>query len=80
MDTLKEDHITNRTIGGNGMNKLQPIKKAIILYTAVTVIEQLLNRPKNYLKDNSFVIPSDAKNATNSARRLLKAASQYCKK
>lgn len=62
------------------MNELQTIKKAIILYTAVTVIEQLLNRPKNYLKDNSFVIPSDAKNATDSAHRLLEAASQYCTK
>lgn len=30
------------------MQALQTIKKAIILYTAVTVIEQLLNRPKNY--------------------------------
>nr|DAZ21487.1 MAG TPA: hypothetical protein [Caudoviricetes sp.] len=29
------------------MQDLKPIKKAIILYAAVTVIEQLLNRPKN---------------------------------
>lgn len=29
------------------MLDLKPIKKAIILYAAVTVIEQLLNRPKN---------------------------------
>ncbi|MCJ1668570.1 hypothetical protein MT339_09190 [Staphylococcus sp. NRL 19/737] len=62
------------------MQDLKPIKKAIILYAAVTVIEQLLNRPKNYLDDNSFVIPSDAKNATDSDRRLLEAASQYCKR
>lgn len=64
------------------MNKLQPIKKAIILYTAVTVIEQLLDCSK----DNSvsikeaFVIPKDPENSTDSARRLLKAASQYCTK
>lgn len=62
------------------MKDLKPIKKAIILYAAVTVIEQLLNRPKNYLDDNSFVIPRDAKNANDSARRLLEAASRYCKK
>lgn len=61
------------------MRDLQPIKKAIILYAAVTVIEQLLNRPKNYLDDNSFVIPRDAKNATDSARRLLEAAMKHCK-
>lgn len=29
------------------MRDLKTIKKAIILYAAVTVIEQLLNRPKN---------------------------------
>lgn len=29
------------------MQDLKPIKKAIILYAAVTVIEQLLNRHKN---------------------------------
>lgn len=62
------------------MQDLKPIKKAIILYAAVTVIEQLLNRPKNYLDDNSFVIPNEAKNATDSARRLLEAASRYCKR
>lgn len=50
------------------MQDLHPIKKAIILYTAVTVIEQLLNRPKNYLDDNSFVIPRDAKNAKTTRR------------
>ena len=61
------------------MQDLKPIKKAIILYASVTVIEQLLNRPKNYLDDNSFVIPRDAKNATDSARRLLEAAMKHCK-
>ncbi|MEX5914544.1 hypothetical protein AB6G74_09615 [Staphylococcus ureilyticus] len=64
------------------MNELQPIKKAIILYTAVTVIEQLLDstKDKSDSTNESFVIPGDPDNATNSARRLLKAASQYCKK
>ena len=62
------------------MKDLKPIKKAIILYAAVTVIEQLLNRPKNYLDDNSFVIPREAKTATDSDRRLVEAASRYCKR
>lgn len=57
------------------------IKKAIILYVAVTVIEQLLNRPKNYsdLTKESFIIPKGPESATDSARRLLKSAEQHCK-
>ncbi|QQV52266.1 MULTISPECIES: hypothetical protein [unclassified Staphylococcus] len=64
------------------MNELQPIKKAIILYTAVTVIEQLLDssKDKSDSTNESFIIPGDSKNATDSAHRLLEAASQYCTK
>lgn len=64
------------------MQDLKPIKKAIILYAAVTVIEQLLNRPRNLseLSNEKFVIPKFSKSANDSARRLVEAASQYCKK
>lgn len=64
------------------MQDLKPIKKAIILYAAVIVIEQLLNRPKNLsdLSNEKFVIPKCSKSANDSARCLLEAASQYCKK
>lgn len=62
------------------MQVLQTIKKAIILFTAVTMLEQLLNRTKNYIKHYSFVIPEDTKNTSDSARRLLKVASQYYKR
>lgn len=64
------------------MQDLKPIKKAIILYAAVTVIEQLLNRPKNLsnLSKEKFVIPKNPKQATDSARRLVEAASRYCKR
>lgn len=63
------------------MQDLKPIKKAIILYAAVTVIEQLLNRPKNLseLSNEKFVIPKCSKLANDSARRLLKSAEQHCK-
>lgn len=63
------------------MKYLNLIKKAIILYVAVTVIEQLLNRPKNYsdLTKESFIIPKGPESATDSARRLLKSAEQHCK-
>lgn len=64
------------------MQDLNPIKKAIILYAAVTVIEQLLNRPKNLsdLSNEKFVIPKCSKLANDSARRLVEAASRYCKR
>ena len=63
------------------MKYLNLIKKAIILYAAVTVIEQLLNRPKNYsdLTKKSFIIPKGPESTTDSARRLLKSAEQHCK-
>lgn len=63
------------------MKYLNLIKKAIILYAAVIVIEQLLNRPKNYsdLTKKSFIIPKGPESATDSARRLLKSAEQHCK-
>ncbi|MCE4990870.1 hypothetical protein KJB46_10910 [Staphylococcus hominis] len=63
------------------MKYLNLSKKAIILYVAVTVIEQLLNRPKNYsdLTKESFIIPKGPESATDSARRLLKSAEQHCK-
>ncbi|MGJ5699742.1 hypothetical protein ACTFIB_06845 [Staphylococcus chromogenes] len=63
------------------MQDLKPIKKAIILYAAVTVIEQLLNRPKNLsnLSKEKFIIPKNSKQATDSARRLLKSVEQHCK-
>ena len=63
------------------MQDLKPIKKAIILYAAVTVIEQLLNRPKNLseLSNEKFVIPKCSKSANDSARHLLKSAEQHCK-
>ena len=64
------------------MQDLKPIKKAIILYAAVTVIEQLLNRPKNLseLSNEKFVIPKCSNSANDSARRLVEAASRYCKR
>lgn len=63
------------------MQYLKLIKKAIILYAAVTVIEQLLNQPKNLseLSNEEFIIPINPKQATDSARRLLKSAEQHCK-
>lgn len=63
------------------MQDLKPIKKAIILYAAVTVIEQLLNRPKNLsnLSKEKFILPKNLKQATDSAHRLLKSVEQYCK-
>ncbi|MDU0481044.1 hypothetical protein [Staphylococcus chromogenes] len=64
------------------MQDLKPIKKAIILYAAATVIEQLLNRPKNLsdLSNEKFVIPKCSKSANDSAHSLVEAASRYCKR
>lgn len=72
---------TKQLKGGMNMQDLKPIKKAIILYAAVTVIEQLLNRPKSLseLSNEKFVIPKCSKSANDSARRLVEAASRYCK-
>ncbi len=47
------------------MNDLQVIKKAIILYTAVTMIEQLLIKKKNF----NFLYPLKKKHQSNRNKR-----------
>lgn len=47
------------------MQELKPIKKAIILYTAVTVIEQLLIEKKNF----NFLYPLKKKRQLNRNKR-----------
>lgn len=60
------------------MKEMRTIKKAIILYTAVTVLEQLLKTAKNKEIKN-YLVPKD-KGEHDSIHLLSKAASQYCKR
>ncbi|MGW7932600.1 hypothetical protein ACWEWU_13195 [Staphylococcus xylosus] len=53
------------------------VKKAIILYTAVTIIEQLLVKI-NSKGASDFIIPKDSMNHS-AIHPLVKVASQYCK-
>ncbi|BGE82840.1 hypothetical protein SPETJ133_17950 [Staphylococcus petrasii] len=60
--------------------KMNYVKIALLTIILADLVKSTIKKNKATIATESFVIPRDAKNATDSARRLLEAASQYCKK
>ncbi len=60
--------------------KMNYVKIALLTIILADLVKSTIKKNKATIATESFVIPRDAKNANDSARRLLEAASQYCKK
>lgn len=60
--------------------KMNYVKIALLTIILAELVKNTIKKNKATIATESFVIPRDAKNATDSARCLLEAASQYCKK
>ncbi|PNZ85714.1 hypothetical protein [Staphylococcus devriesei] len=60
--------------------KINYVKIALLTIILADLVKNTIKKNKATITTESFVIPKDPENANDSAHRLLKAASQYCKK
>ncbi len=59
--------------------KMNYVKIALLTIILADLVKNTIKKNKVTIATESFVIPREAKNANDSARRLLKFAEQHCK-
>ncbi|MEB7433305.1 hypothetical protein [Staphylococcus pasteuri] len=60
--------------------KMNYVKIAFLTIILADLVKNTIKKNKVTIATESFVIPREAKTATDSDRRLVEAASRYCKR